>query len=109
MGQGVKVQLHHGSTSWAFHTNSSARAYIDGHDRDDVVEARKEYCSIMDDLSPRMITFNRSTPLSTERPIIRVFHDESTFYSNANQSFHWADDHVQALKQKISWTSYFGV
>ena len=32
--------------------------------------------------------------------IIRVFHDESTFYSNADQSFHWTDGTSQALKQK---------
>ena len=29
-----------------------------------------------------------------------MFHDESTFYANADQSFHWADDTVQVLKQK---------
>ena len=54
----------------------------------------------MDDLDPRILTFNRSTPLRKERPIIRVFHDESTFYANADQSFHWADERVQVLKQK---------
>ena len=34
------------------------------------------------------------------RPVIRVFHDESTFYANADQSFHWTDGSKQALKQK---------
>ena len=34
------------------------------------------------------------------RPIIRIFHDESTFYSNADQSFHWSDGVRPALKQK---------
>ena len=34
------------------------------------------------------------------RPIICILHDESTFYSNADQSFHWSDDVSQALKQK---------
>ena len=29
-----------------------------------------------------------------------VFRDESTFYANADQSFHWADERVQVLKQK---------
>ena len=34
------------------------------------------------------------------RPVIRIFHDESTFYSNADQSFHWTDGSRQVLKQK---------
>ena len=34
------------------------------------------------------------------RPIIRVFHDESTLYANSDQSFHWTDGSRQALKQK---------
>ena len=34
------------------------------------------------------------------RTIIRVFHDESTFYANADQSFFWGDGSKQALKQK---------
>jgi hypothetical protein len=29
-----------------------------------------------------------------------VFHDESTFHANADQSFHWSDGSNQALKQK---------
>ena len=35
-----------------------------------------------------------------ERPLIQVHHDESTFYANADQTFHWADDEVRILKQK---------
>ncbi len=46
------------------------------------------------------ITFDRSTPLSTERPIVRIFHDKLTLFANADQSFHWADKRVQVLKQK---------
>ncbi len=54
----------------------------------------------MDELGPQFVTFERSTPLSNKRPIIRIFHDESTFFSNADQSFHWADERVQVLKQE---------
>ena len=74
--------------------------YFDGHDRQDVVEHRDKYCILMEELGPRMMTFNRSEILSTERPIIRLFRDESTFYANADQTFHWTDNRVQALKQK---------
>ena len=34
------------------------------------------------------------------RPLIRVFHEVSTFYANADQSFHWTDGSKRALKQK---------
>ena len=54
----------------------------------------------MEKLGPRMMKSNRSEILSTERPIIRLFYGESTFYANADQTFHWTDNRVQALKQK---------
>ena len=41
-------------------------------------------------------------PLSSPQPpILCVFHDESTFYANADQSFFWGDGSKQALKQKL--------
>lgn len=36
----------------------------------------------------------------TQTPVIKIFHDESTFHSNADQTFHWSDGTAQALKQK---------
>ena len=33
-------------------------------------------------------------------PILRVFHGESTFHANTDQSFHWTDGSKQVLKQK---------
>ena len=32
--------------------------------------------------------------------MIRVVHDESTFYSNADQTRFWSDGYVPALRQK---------
>ena len=32
--------------------------------------------------------------------MIRIYHDESTYYANADQSFHWTDGTKQVLKQK---------
>ena len=40
------------------------------------------------------------TPSSVLPPIIRIFHDESTFHANADQSYHWSDGSNNALKQK---------
>ena len=45
-------------------------------------------------------TLQPPTPNPLCRPIICVFHDESTFYANADQSFFWGDGSKQALKQK---------
>lgn len=80
----------------------SKGVYFDGHDRADVVEDRIKYCTLLKELEPRILTSDTNTSeiRSTERPIIRLFHDESTFYSNADQTFHWTDNKVQALKQK---------
>ena len=81
----------------------SKGVYFDGHERDDVVEHRKEYLDTMTSLQDRMLTSpSQYLPpfSSTLPPIIRVFHDESTFHANADQSFHWSDGSNQALKQK---------
>ena len=32
--------------------------------------------------------------------MLRVVHDESTFYSNADQTRFWGDGHIQCLRQK---------
>ena len=75
--------------------------YFDGHERDDVVQDRKEYVAIMGLLEDRFLTQYPPPPsLLALQPIIRVFHDESTFHANADQSFHWSDGSNQALKQK---------
>ena len=47
-----------------------------------------------------MWTSHSPAPNPSLSPVIRVFHDESTFYANADQAFHWTDDTKQALKQK---------
>jgi hypothetical protein len=47
-----------------------------------------------------MLRYHSPTPDPSIRPVIRAFHDENMFYSNADQSFHWTDGSKQALKQK---------
>ena len=73
--------------------------YFDGHEREDVVKERKKYVEIMASVDDQLITQYPATSI-TSTPIIRVFHDESTFHANADQSFHWSDGSNQALKQK---------
>ena len=78
----------------------SKGVHFDGHEREDVVEARTMYLDQLEVYAPRQWICNSPAPNPACRPVIRVFHDESTFYSNADQSFHWTDGSRQALKQK---------
>lgn len=76
--------------------------YFDGHERSDVVQHRQDYLRELALHGDRFLTADHPTPDPDSRlkPVIRVFHDESTFYSNADQTFHWTDGTSQALKQK---------
>ena len=75
--------------------------YFDGHDRSDVVEYREEFIKNMHELDKKSITCFGNTPQLAvgERPLIRVTHDECTYYANCDQSFFWADDKTN-LRQK---------
>jgi hypothetical protein len=81
----------------------SKGVYSDGHERDDVVQHRKDCLGTFSSLQDRMLTFPSPYPPPTTcalPPIIRIFHDESTFHSNADQTYHWSDGTNQTLKQK---------
>ena len=66
----------------------------------DVVAYRNEFVSKVVDLE-LFCARPGHTPVSREgqKPII-VHHDESTFYSNADQSNYWSDGRMTVLKQK---------
>ena len=74
--------------------------YFDGHERQDVVESRKLYLDEIELYRPRMWVSHSPMPNPLCKPVIRIFHDESTFYANADQTYHWTDGTKQALKQK---------
>lgn len=78
----------------------SKGVYFDGHERDDVVAGSRAYLATLQSYESRMWTYNTPAPDPAIRPLIRIFHDESTFYANADQSFHWTDGKKQVLKQK---------
>lgn len=73
----------------------SKGVYFDGHEREDVVEDRKAYLAVLQSYNPRLWISHSPAPNPSCRPVIRVFHDESTFYANADQSFHWTDGSKQ--------------
>jgi len=50
----------------------------------------------------KSLTCDNTTPelVVGEKPLIRVVHDESTFYANCDQSYLWGDDQTNVLQQK---------
>ena len=83
-----------------FKQKSSAKGvYFDGHERDDVVIAREEYLSILEKADQKKYG-SQNVLQENERPIIRVYHDESTFYANAQQSSYWNDGTNTVPRQK---------
>ena len=56
----------------------------------------------MNDLDKMSLTCFGNVPelAPGEKPLIRVTHDECTYYANCDQSYFWADDHTNVLRQK---------
>ena len=81
--------------------NHHKGVYFDGHERSDVVKFRNDFVSKIKGLEP-LCERPGYTPVVSEgqRPIIVIHHDESTFYSNADQSNFWSDGEMTVLKQK---------
>lgn len=102
---GVEV-CHETARCWLHQMGFSYRqfskgVYFDGHEREDVILDREKYVETMASMEDRLLTqYPVASASSTPASIIRVFHDESTFHANADQSFHWSDGSNQALKQK---------
>ena len=64
------------------------------------MEERKRYVDTLQSYRHRMWSSHSPAPNPTCRPVIRIYHDESTFYANADQSSFWSNDTKQVLKQK---------
>ena len=65
--------------------------YFDGHERPDVVSDRNHYVQEM---------HKYDYPEPGEKPVIRVYHDESTFYANAGETFFWSDGTNAPIRSK---------
>ena len=76
--------------------------YFDGHERDDVVTYRQEFLDRLESLDETTITPAHPMPAVAdgERRYLRIAHDESTFYANADQTRSWNDGQSQVLRQK---------
>ncbi len=96
----ARVWLHHLGFEQRNHHKG---IFFDGHDRDDVSRYRKEFLEMMSKLDEKTIIPdqpNLPQVQEGEKPLVRVVHDESTFYAIAFQSLFWSDGHVDALRQK---------
>ncbi len=95
----ARVWLHHLGFKQQNHQKG---IFFDGHDRDDVSQYRKEFLESLSLLDEKTVIPGQPVPRLPpgEKPLLRVVHDESTFYANAYQSHFWSDGHVDALRQK---------
>lgn len=75
---------------------------FDGHERDDVIQYRRELMDKLEELDKKTISPHLPPQVlaENEKAMIRVVHDESTFYSVADQARLWSDGYVPALRQK---------
>ena len=79
--------------------NPLGKAYFEGHKQDDVVLARKKYLDILEEADQKRYG-SHNILRENERPVICVYHDESTFYANTQQSSYWNDGTNIVLCQK---------
>ena len=103
---GVVIGLETGR-QWLHHLgfsiyNHQKGVFFDGHERDDVTAYRVELLEKLAKLDETTITPSQPCPntVDTEKQYIRVVHDETTFYSNADQTTFWNDGECQVLRQK---------
>jgi hypothetical protein len=81
--------------------------YVDGHERQDVVEYRKTFCSTWLGLSERMSTYSGEAMEIEESPVetssgqvVWVTHDESIFYANDDGGKVWTNASHPDLPKK---------
>lgn len=84
-------------------------AYVDGHERDDVVASRKEYLGMLKKLRdlhlpPPPVSDERAatppTDAETRRKLVLIYHDESIFSTNEGQQWAWATGEEAIIQPK---------
>jgi hypothetical protein len=87
--------------------------YKDGHERPDVVQYRMEFLEYLDSLKPYLVEFDENGDIKdkeyppgcfpgslTQRPIIMLTHDESTFQTNDGRRHMWIKEDENPLRSK---------
>jgi hypothetical protein len=96
--------------SWRYQQKKKGM-YIDGHEREDVVEYRRRFIERWKEYEKRFIIYGNdgnvlSTPTGFAVPqgvrfrLILVTHDESTFYENDRRKIHWMPKDAKAVAEK---------
>ena len=84
-------------------------AYVDGHEREDVVAYRKDYLKVMHDLysthNPAPPCSDQQAPIpapdaETRKKIVVIFHDESIFHINEGQTWAWGTEDRPYIQPK---------
>lgn len=84
-------------------------AYVDGHERGDVVQSRKEFleqlCQLKHThLPPPPCSDERAATLppdtDTKKELVLLYHDESIFNTNEGQTWMWATDDTPVIQPK---------
>ena len=85
--------------------------YIDGHEREDVVEYRNQFIKRWREYEKRMVMYDNNrnvdsipsgfpVPQGHRSRLILVTHDESTFYANDRRKTKWSHASEKATPQK---------
>ena len=96
--------------SWRYQQKKKGM-YIDGHEREDVVEYRKGFVERWREYERRFVIYGNdgkvlSTPTGFPVPqgvrfrLILVTHDESTFYENDRRKLQWVNDKAKPVAEK---------
>ena len=85
-----------------FQRNHQKGVFFDGHDRGDVMQYRNQFLEQLSELDKKTTTPDQPSPQleDGEKPLLRIVHDESTLYANADQTRFWSDGEQQLLRQK---------
>lgn len=84
-------------------------AYVDGHEREDVVAARKKYLKLLRELKsihlppPPCSDERATTPppdAETRKRLVLLYHDESIFSTNEGQTWMWATEDTPVIQPK---------
>lgn len=87
--------------------------FIDGHKQADIIDDRKKFLQIMEELEPYLVEFDEDGKMlpksylldcevgrNKRRPVIVITHDECTFSSNDSPRCGWQKDGDTFLRPK---------
>ena len=94
--------MHGTARSWLHRVDFSHQkgAYFDGHERNDVVEYRRTIVEALNEVDDRCIYEGHDPRIQIrQKPLFMIYHDESTFHANADQSFYWSNEY--SIKARV--------